>query len=299
MNQENPQMPEGAQDFRVKPESAFSSETYFFSPELATFKDLGIARMQLGLGAVQLLSGISGGGKTSYARAIAAQLGTTLEGKRHQCDPGNEQEIHWRPDIEGIIGRTNAYMPGPAWRAFIESNHHPTVLLIDEIDKAHPDFDPFLLQLLDEMQFQTPDYQTLKANPANLFVIITSNGRRELYPEVLRRAQRIDVPFPDRERLKNIVEGIVPMEVPPRLLDLVFRLGDSIRRQDPNNGPSPKEISLLLIDLMILKQRGNLDKNQVRQVGMSYLVKFGGNESISKAISYDWAQALITEVNRQ
>jgi MoxR-like ATPase len=48
--------------------------TYIFSDELATFLLLAIARMRRGQGAVLLLQGLPGGGKTAFAKALAEAI---------------------------------------------------------------------------------------------------------------------------------------------------------------------------------------------------------------------------------
>ena len=89
---------------------------YLFSNQLEVFKNLAIARMKVGLGAVLLLTGEPGGGKTEFAAAVARGLGANLY--KYQCAPDRERNLLYDHDLNGIVTRTNAWLKGPAWEAF-------------------------------------------------------------------------------------------------------------------------------------------------------------------------------------
>ena len=55
----------------------------------------------------------------------------------------------------------------------------PVVLLVDEIDKAEPEFEAFLLEVLSDFQVTVPELGTIKAKHIPL-VVLTSNNAREL-----------------------------------------------------------------------------------------------------------------------
>lgn len=289
---------------------------YLFSKKLQTFGELAVMRMQLNLGAVLLLKGEPGGGKTEFAMAMAKTLATAGDGAarniddvffKYQCAPDRERDLLYNYDMNGIVTRSNAWLPGPAWEAFESSNYGFSVLLIDEVDKTHPNFDAFLLELLEQMQFRAPTQgedgrvYNIKANPKNLMIILTSNGRRELRQEVLRRCQRIEVPFPERPRLDHIIRGITENEntnvpLPIGLLELLIRIGGQIRKENPENAPSPKEMALCGIDLMVLGSNNVTDPDLWREVAASYMIKEGGVQGIDRALKFRWGKALMTEV---
>ena len=53
------------------------------------------------------------------------------------------------------------------------------MLLVDEIDKAEPEFEAFLLEVLSDFQVSVPELGTIKATNIPL-VVLTSNNAREL-----------------------------------------------------------------------------------------------------------------------
>jgi MoxR-like ATPase len=55
----------------------------------------------------------------------------------------------------------------------------PSVLLVDEIDKAEVEFEAFLLEVLSDWQVSVPELGTIKARHLPL-VVLTSNNAREL-----------------------------------------------------------------------------------------------------------------------
>ena len=97
---------------------------------------------------------------------------------------------------------------GPLGNAFQKATKsNPTILLIDEIDKADLDFPNDLLNLLDseqikEIEVPEADYKIIGRYPP--IVIITSNDERELPPAFLRRCTFHYIEFPDKQQLDKI-----------------------------------------------------------------------------------------------
>ena len=272
---------------------------YIFSPELELFVNLAVARMRRGQGAVLLLEGPPGGGKTAFAKAVAERIGGNLH--YYAGAPDKERDLLYEIDVSGVLRRENAWVPGPAWASFDESAvGQPTVLLIDEVDKTNAGFDAFLLRLLEEWTFRSPDGIEVRGDPRNLVVILASNGRRELRPEVLRRCQRGNVPLPDNGRLREIVRQIAgEVEIPDGLLSVLVRIADAVRKADPELAPSPKELALCAGDLLEVATLSVTDENLWRDVAASWLVKGGGAAKIDQVVSgFRWARALRTEAQK-
>ena len=73
------------------------------------------------------------------------------------------------------------------------------VLLVDEIDKAEPEFEAFLLEVLSDFQVTVPELGTIKAKNIPL-VVLTSNNARELSDGLKRRCLHLFIDFPAARR---------------------------------------------------------------------------------------------------
>ena len=90
------------------------------------------------------------------------------------------------------------------------SNHEPrrSVVLIDEVDKAPRDLPNDILNELEHLYFRVPEMggRTIRADSAlRPIVIITSNSEKGLPDAFLRRCIYYNIPFPDHDRLEQIV----------------------------------------------------------------------------------------------
>jgi MoxR-like ATPase len=131
----------------------------------------------------------------------------------------------------GDIGR---YLKlGPLGTALLPGAR-PRVLLIDEIDKSDIDLPNDLLHVFEEGSYEIPelvragdfvpevavlpeggeragDKVLIRAGKVRCdafpFVVLTSNGERELPPAFLRRCLRLDIPVPAIDRLRQIVQA--------------------------------------------------------------------------------------------
>ncbi len=100
---------------------------------------------------------------------------------------------------------------GPMGMAFLTSNvENPSILLIDEIDKADIDFPNDLLMELDEQRFDIPETGELIEASAPPIIFITSNDERELPEAFLRRCLFLYIKFPDDKQMKMIIEAHLP-----------------------------------------------------------------------------------------
>lgn len=115
-----------------------------------------------------LFTGPTGVGKTEVAKELALQMGIHFE----RFDMSEYMEAH---TISRLIGAPAGYIGFEQGGLLTESTRkHPhTVLLLDEIEKAHPDLMSVLLQVMDNAQLT--DNSGNKADFQNVVLIMTSN----------------------------------------------------------------------------------------------------------------------------
>lgn len=111
----------------------------------------------------------------------------------------------------------------------------PSLLLIDEIDRADAEFEAFLLEVLSDFQVSVPEIGTLAARHHPM-VLLTSNNTRELSEALKRRCLYLFIDYPSVEAELGIVRLRVPdlPEVVARqAVELVHRLRQLDLRKDP------------------------------------------------------------------
>jgi MoxR-like ATPase len=85
----------------------------------------------------------------------------------------------------------------------------PTVLLIDELDRADEEFEAYLLELLSDFQITIPEIGTVRASTPPI-VVITSNRTREIHDAVKRRCIYHWIDYPTVEREIEILHKKAP-----------------------------------------------------------------------------------------
>ena len=147
------------------------------------------------------------------------------------------------------------------------------VLLIDEVDRADPEFEAFLLEVLSDFQISVPELGTLKA--AHIpFVILTSNNAREMTDALKRRCLHLFVDYPTKERELEIVRSRVP-EASAQLAQQLVKVVAAVRALDLKKSPSISE-TLDWARALVLLGRETLDEATVADT-LSLILKYQGD----------------------
>lgn len=119
-----------------------------------------------------LFLGPTGCGKTEFAKLLAEYMGMKLL----RYDMSEYQEKHSVAKLigapPGYVGYDDGNLGGGLLISDIEKNPN-SIILMDEIEKAHPDVSNILLQLMDEGTVTSSNGK--KADCRNTVVILTSN----------------------------------------------------------------------------------------------------------------------------
>ncbi|MEM7189753.1 MAG: MoxR family ATPase [Pseudomonadota bacterium] len=190
-------------------QEALSGAQYLADDGLST-----AAYLALALGKPLLLEGAPGVGKTEAAKAIGAVL--TRQVIRLQCFEGIDQaaalyEWNYARQMLAIrqAGENFVNVYGDEFllaRPLLQAIEAPdtTLLLIDEIDRADPEFEAFLLEFLSDFTISIPETGTVRAARPPV-VVLTSNRTRDLHEALRRRCVYHWIDYPDPALEADIV----------------------------------------------------------------------------------------------
>jgi len=145
----------------------------------------------------------------------------------------------------------------------------PTVLLIDEIDRADAEFEAFLLEVLSDFQVSVPELGTLTAIHKP-FVVLTSNNTRELSEALKRRCLYLFIDYPTIQEELAVVRLKVP-DLNPKLAQQAVEFVQQLRNADMRKSPSISE-TLDWANALVALNAKSLDKATLEDT-LSVLVK--------------------------
>ena len=254
----------------------FAASDYVCNRETATAVFL-MSRLQRPL----LVEGPPGVGKTELAKVLAETAGRQLI--RLQCYEGLDEAkamYEWeyskqllyvqmlKDKLGGLLSETatlndavallqthasaffsrHFLLPRPLLQAILAPE--PTVLLIDEIDRADQEFEAFLLEVLSDFQVSIPELGTLRAEQRPL-VLLTSNATRSLSEALKRRCFYLYIDHPAFAVELEIVQRKVP-GIDDRLATQIVQYAQRVRQLQVRKTPSISETLDWALALVVL-----------------------------------------------
>ncbi|MGB3345209.1 MAG: ATP-dependent chaperone ClpB [Aequorivita sp.] len=211
-----------------------------------------------------LFLGTTGVGKTELAKALAEYLFDD-ESAMTRIDMSEYQERH---SVSRLIGAPPGYIGYEEGGQLTEAVRRKpySVVLLDEIEKAHPDTFNILLQVLDEGRLT--DNKGRLADFKNTIIIMTSNMGSDLIQE---RFEAVKDPVTAMEGAKIEVLALLRQTVRPEFLN---RIDDIIMFTPLSKADILKIVELQLknVSQMLLKQNIVLDATPE---AMAYLAQKG------------------------
>ncbi|WP_109299008.1 ATP-dependent chaperone ClpB [Aquimarina sp. AU474] len=198
-----------------------------------------------------LFLGTTGIGKTELAKALAEYLFND-ETAMTRIDMSEYQERH---AVSRLVGAPPGYVGYDEGGQLTEAVRRKpySVVLLDEIEKAHPDTFNVLLQVLDEGRLT--DNKGRTADFRNSIIIMTSNMGSQIIQEKLEAIKDMDTAM---EAAKIDVLGLLKQSVRPEFLNRI----DDIVMFTPLTKSNITEIvklQLLHVSTMLVKQNITLD----------------------------------------
>ncbi|MDQ6659491.1 MAG: MoxR family ATPase [Chloroflexota bacterium] len=277
-------------------QSGLAEQKYVCNRKLATVLFLAIQ-----LHKPVLVEGPAGVGKTELAKVLAKALNRSLI--RLQCYEGLDeakalyeweyskqllytqvlrekigqllnptQDLHEAAATlrkhEDVFFSENFLVERPILQAI--RSEQPTVLLIDEIDRADEEFEAFLFEFLSDYQVTIPEIGTMEARTLPI-TILTSNRTRELSEALKRRCLHLQIDYPSSEAELEIVRLKAP-GLGETLAQQLVEMVQSMRNLDLRKAPSISE-TLDWAQALVILNAPQLTKELIEET-ISVIIKY-------------------------
>jgi SpoVK/Ycf46/Vps4 family AAA+-type ATPase len=234
---------------KINSEGYYVSDGFILYNSFLAVKDMGSIKSQKI--SCLLLDGPPGAGKTFLAQITSKAIQGELIKYQFTAGSGVEDllyDINIHNVVKGMGGHEidTIYLDGVLPQAIKSSQSNKVILLLDEMDKASPKVDAFLLDFLQNGEIYNPHLGELKANCNNLLIILTKNNERLLSEPLMRRMRRLYLDFPSKSIEEKIIRESVP-DFPLIATKTLVALGNKIRnmrgtREEPLKVPSTPEL---------------------------------------------------------
>ncbi|MEN1784891.1 MAG: ATP-dependent chaperone ClpB [Bacteroidota bacterium] len=211
-----------------------------------------------------LFLGTTGVGKTELAKTLAAYLFDD-ESALTRIDMSEYQERH---SVSRLIGAPPGYVGYDEGGQLTEAVRRKpySVILLDEIEKAHPDTFNILLQVLDEGRLT--DNKGRVADFKNAIIIMTSNLGSHLIQEQFENASDL---YSSQETAKTEVMGLLKKTIRPEFLN---RIDDIVMFTPLNKEAIAQIVRLQLAQLKQLVAQQNITLDATDEA-IAYLTERG------------------------
>ena len=239
-----------------------------------------------------LLRGVPGSGKTSTAEAFALAVDATKY--FYQCNPGTGfDQFIGQPNLGAVLRQDAAACISDGiliQAAKAAMAGEDVVLILDEIDKASPEVDSYLLDFLQSRRIHDSNMEELVVpSDVKFWVFLTSNNERDLSDALMRRVRRITVDRPSRAAVAEVL-GIQENSALLDVRELSEKLAISQMRNYLEDGGDPQDLDIDILSQYVedLPDLGTLGDAKKVDIPPASVVATVDADDVSSLAGFKW-----------